>query len=183
MGPGPFGPDSALHTAGADRRVLLQWGRDLLVPDSAGRAGGRVPGRSGFNGAGTFWSRIAAQLSCVGARRARFNGAGTFWSRIGIGGQRMTLSDGMLQWGRDLLVPDSFPVAPGKHLGDRRFNGAGTFWSRIACLLRQPSRATHRFNGAGTFWSRIVLRRKGDNWELCSFNGAGTFWSRIGPSG
>ncbi len=60
---------------------MLQWGRDLLVPDR------QVKGQFGvvdgcFNGAGTFWSRIGAICWAIGQYEQ------------------------MLQWGRDLLVPD-----------------------------------------------------------------------------
>ncbi len=76
-------PDSELKYMYGRDYGLLQWGRDLLVPDSLRECAAMMRERGGFNGAGTFWSRI-----------------GTF--RFSM----VNFYHG-LQWGRDLLVPDS----------------------------------------------------------------------------
>ncbi len=60
-----------------------------------------------FNGAGTFWSRIGPSTTPPSGSATGFNGAGTFWSRIDDAKAQAVAKAEVLQWGRDLLVPDS----------------------------------------------------------------------------
>src|ERR1035441_7592330 len=107
----------------------------------------------GFNGAGMFLSRKSHifHRSLQGVVQASM-GPGCFYPG-NLGGQGLKLLVIMLQWGRDVSIPEILP--PERSMSwTTGFNGAGMFLSRkcICCygVITTPS----CFNGAGMFLSR-----------------------------
>ena len=105
MGPGCFYPGNGSTYVGTKTIVVLQWGRDVSIPEIRSRRRGKRRARS-FNGAGMFLSR----KSSLTRRRARlatcFNGAGMFLSRKCRLAVMTSFPCDALQWGRDVSIPE-----------------------------------------------------------------------------
>ena len=201
MGPGCFHPRNSVPLSPqAQVNVLLQWGRDVSIPEmaaksiSAARAArlqwGRdvsIPEmRAQTDGVRRWmqlqWGRDVSIPEIRNVRRwlkriACFNGAGMFPSQKscvddGEGGEICTL-----QWGRDVSIPQMDAQLPPGVIG-ASFNGAGMFPSQ---KLGGPPVA--RRPAAWLQWGRDVsipeirVARPGLRYAPC-FNGAGMFPSQ-----
>ena len=91
--------------------------------------------------------------------------------------QDIPIITGLLQWGRDVSIPEMMPLAVAC-CGDLGFNGAGMFLSRKSRRIPRKRRFTWRFNGAGMFLSRKYCWRRHPHHSHHGFNGAGMFLSR-----
>ena len=128
-------------------------------------------------GPGCFHPRNVAERNTAFAQYARFNGAGMFPSQKYIGDWHSITQVVVLQWGRDVSIPE-MPPPPLNCMQKPRFNGAGMFpsqkWRDAAGVRGHPIASM----GPGCFHPRNRPGRwtRNDAWSC--FNGAGMFPSQ-----
>src|ERR1035441_7994455 len=177
MGPGCFHPRNSVPLSPqAQVNVLLQWGRDVSIPEmaaksiSAARAArlqwGRdvsIPEmRAQTDGVRRWmqlqWGRDVSIPEIRNGRRwlkgiASFNGAGMFPSQK-LGGPPVARRPAAwLQWGRDVSIPEIRVARPGLRYAPC-FNGAGMFPSQKCVVASASAIPSVGFNGAGMFPSQ-----------------------------
>ena len=91
------------------QQIRLQWGRDVSIPEIGRRRTGR-PLESSFNGAGMFPSQKSGLPSGQTIPCCCFNGAGMFPSQKCSQAPLSLRLDRSLQWGRDVSIPEIFPL-------------------------------------------------------------------------
>src|ERR1039458_1003043 len=126
MGPGCFYPGNSPSMPSAASASMLQWGRDVSIPEMR-RAGGRSAlGQRASMGPGCFYP---------GNTENKFD----------------PYLDLRLQWGRDVSIPEICRANP-QGRKPARFNGAGMFLSRKCRLKDDVLRTRQASMGPGCFY-------------------------------
>ena len=152
MGPGCFYPGNARTKSQRESTESASMGPGCFYPGNAALRVGSKDQPPRFNGAGMFLSRKSGYTERWNGSSIASMGPGCFYP----GNNSCTLlllTLWALQWGRDVSIPEIFPVGP-RACRVGSFNGAGMFLSRKSALVTSAGGTVVRFNGAGMFLSR-----------------------------
>src|ERR1035441_1756643 len=150
MGPGCFYPGNLLHQTGMYQLPMLQWGRDVSIPEICFIKLGCISFQC-FNGAGMFLSRKFASSNWdVSASNASM-GPGCFYPGNCAGPVPGDALSGA-SMGPGCFYPGNSPSPEGITALPGSFNGAGMFLSRKSGSLVRRHRRHGASMGPGCFY-------------------------------
>ena len=181
MGPGCFHPRNEEILTAAETTIQLQWGRDVSIPEIPGLGSVTNAFAPASMGPGCFHPRNPDERIRSGTFLLRFNGAGMFPSQKCAGDDAAQVYCAVLQWGRDVSIPEMVPGHTAWSGGAEASMGPGCFHPRNRQSRRRRVDAEHASMGPGCFHPRNLLRHERLDGRQPASMGPGCFHPRNLP--